>query len=177
MFQLQEVNILHIAVPFLTPTQRAPRSSLSNTSTRIFSSPDVSLLNDTKNDSFDIPETQNIKQRASLENSSLLSSSQNQSYDGKSFYDESFIPETQMPSRSQPSYKASELGPNLQKSGDFIRICTQDFNENLFEDAEDDEAMFSSLVIPNIQHKPIIWTDMALKMDMDKGNKLKYLLN
>lgn len=163
-----EVNILHIAVPFLTPTQRAPRSSLSNTSTRIFSSPDVSLLNDTKNDSFDIPETQNIKQRASLENSSLLSSSQNQSYDGKSFYDESFIPETQMPSRSQPSYKASELGPNLQKSGDFIRICTQDFNENLFEDAEDDEAMFSSLVIPNIQHKPIIWTDMALKMDMDK---------
>lgn len=165
---LKAVEVLNTTDTFLAPSHRAPRASLSNTSTRLFSSPDVSLLNDTKNDSFDIPETQNIRQRASIENSSILSSSRNQSYDGKSFCDESFIPETQMPSRTDPSYEASELGSNLQKSGDFIRICTQDFNENLFEDVEDDEAMFSSLVIPNIQHKPVILADVSLNMDVDE---------
>uniref|UniRef100_A0A0K8W4F7 Mediator of DNA damage checkpoint protein 1 n=1 Tax=Bactrocera latifrons TaxID=174628 RepID=A0A0K8W4F7_BACLA len=166
--RLEEVENLNFADPFLAPTQRAPRSSLSNTSTRLFSSPDVSLLNDTRNESFEIPETQNIKQRASIENSSILSSSRNPSYDGKSFCDESFIPETQMPSKPEQSYEASELGSNLQKSSDFIRICTQDFNENLFEDGDDDEAMFSSLVIPNIQHKPVILTDVTLNMDIDE---------
>ncbi|XP_050333101.1 uncharacterized protein LOC126761185 [Bactrocera neohumeralis] len=165
---LKEIENLNFADPFLAPTQRAPRSSLSNTSTRLFSSPDVSLLNDTRNESFDIPETQNMKQRTSIGNSSILSSSRNQSYDGKSFCDESFIPETQMPSKTEQSYEASELGSNLQKSGDFIRICTQDFNENLFEDGDDDEAMFSSLVIPNIQHKPVILTDVTLNMDIDE---------
>ncbi|XP_011201987.2 mediator of DNA damage checkpoint protein 1 [Bactrocera dorsalis] len=165
---LKEIENLNFADPFLAPTQRAPRSSLSNTSTRLFSSPDVSLMNDTRNESFDIPETQNIKQRTSIENSSILSSSRNQSCDGKSFCDESFIPETQMPSKPEQSYEASELDSNLHKSGDFIRICTQDFNENLFEDGDDDEAMFSSLVIPNIQHKPVILTDVTLNMDIDE---------
>ncbi|XP_069967450.1 uro-adherence factor A [Bactrocera oleae] len=165
---LKEIEILNSTDPFLPPTQRAPRSTLSNTSTRLFSSPDVSLLDDTRNDSFDIPETQNIKQRVSLENSSILSSSRSQLYDGKSFYDESFIPETQRPSRTEQSYKASELGSNLQKSGDFIRICTQDFNENLFEEDDDDEAMIHSLVIPNIQHKPVILSDIALNVNINE---------
>ncbi|XP_054732195.1 mediator of DNA damage checkpoint protein 1 [Anastrepha obliqua] len=164
---------------FLAPTHRAPRTSLANTSSRLFSSPKGSVLGDSGDESFNIPETQNIK-RVSTENSITLNISRNQYENERSFADESFIPETQNPAATeQPSKMLSTgkdtdvtLDSNMHKSSEMFRICTQDFNENLFENGEDDEILFSSLVIPNIKHNPVILTHTAMKENINTSNGL-----
>uniref|UniRef100_W8BYA8 Mediator of DNA damage checkpoint protein 1 n=1 Tax=Ceratitis capitata TaxID=7213 RepID=W8BYA8_CERCA len=151
---------------FLVPTHTAPRSSLSNTSTRLFSSPDVSLLKDSSNESFNIPETQHHKQRTSIVNSSVLNSTEKELNVEKSFEDDSFIPETQ--ALVEQKNKTLELEVSAHQTNDMIRICTQDFNENLFENGEDDEMLFSSLVIPKIQHKPVILSNISADKQLNK---------
>ncbi|XP_067644389.1 mediator of DNA damage checkpoint protein 1-like isoform X2 [Eurosta solidaginis] len=146
---------------FLLPTQRAPRS-LSNTSTRLFSSPDVSLSESTAEDcSFNIPETQHIQQRVSIEgDSSLLNTSAKQSIADKSVNDDSFIPETQLPTatdetRTKNVENLIQQSMQQDKTDELIRMCTQDFQENLFGEGVDDDT-FTSLIIPNIRHTPVI---------------------
>ncbi|XP_053954051.1 mediator of DNA damage checkpoint protein 1 [Anastrepha ludens] len=159
---------------FLAPTHRAPRTSLANTSSRLFSSPKGSVLGDSGDESFNIPETQNIK-RVSTENSITLNISRNQYENERSFADESFIPETQNPAATEQPNKMLSTGmdtdltldSNMHKSSEMLRICTQDFNENLFENGEDDEILFSSLVIPNIKHNPVILTHTAMKENIN----------
>ncbi|XP_017485013.1 PREDICTED: uncharacterized protein LOC108373608 [Rhagoletis zephyria] len=75
---------------------------------------------DSREEAFNIPETQHIKR---VENSTILNASRNQSDDSRNFEDESFIPETQMPNATQ------QVIPNIKHNP---VVLTHSFiNENM----------------------------------------------